>query len=450
MTRASLAGYLLPRSPVILASCHTPRVRRLSPFARRLALVAAGGFVLRAVFALAIAPDSLNHRGDPRFFHLAANLLADGHGYIAPLPFIDSGSSIASTEHPPLWSAFLAVFSAVGARRYEAHELVACGVGAATVGCAGLLACRCGVTRGGLLAAGGVAVYPVFAAMDGSLMSEPPYALAVAGCLVLAFRMVERPSLPRGALLGLAIGLAVLVRGEAIGLLVFLLVPVLLQVPRGRRLAYTGAVVGVALVVVAPWAIRNSLTMDRPLLVSTEDGPVIAGANCGPAYHGRDTGYWRSDCLPPGRDRNAAYRSARLRKAGLMYAQDHVARLPAVLGVRLLRTFGIWQPRRHVFFAEGRVLPGRTIAMVWVWIVLVLGAAGAWSLRRRPGPLAILLAPVVLAAATSLIAFGYPRFRYAADVSLIVMGAVWLDAAVPALRRQAAERRWRQRGSARV
>jgi 4-amino-4-deoxy-L-arabinose transferase-like glycosyltransferase len=425
-------------------------VRRLSPFARRLALVAAGGFVLRAVFALAIAPDSLNHRGDPRFFHLAANLLADGHGYIAPLPFLDSGVSIASTEHPPLWSAFLAVFSAVGARSYEAHELVACGVGAATVVCAGLLGRRIGGPGAGLLAACGAALYPVFVAMDGSLMSEPPYALAVAACLVLAFRMVERPSARRGALLGLAIGLAALVRGEAIGLLVVLLVPVLLQVPRGRRLVYAAAIVGMAAVVIAPWAIRNSLTMNRAVLVSTEDGPVIAGANCSFTYRGRDIGYWRSDCLPPGRDRNAAYRSARLRKAGLTYAQDHAGRLPAVLGVRLLRTFGIWQPRRHVFFAEGRVLPGRTLAVVSVWLVLVLGVAGAWSMRRWAGPLAVLLAPVVLAVVTSLVAFGYPRFRYAADVSLIVMAAVWLNAAVPAVRRQAADRRRRQRGSARV
>jgi 4-amino-4-deoxy-L-arabinose transferase-like glycosyltransferase len=425
-------------------------VRRLSPFARRLALVAAGGFVLRVVFALAIAPDSLNHRGDPRFFHLTANLLADGHGYIAPLPFIDSGLSIASTEHPPLWSALLAVFSAVGARSYEAHELVACGVGAATVVCAGLLGRRIGGPRAGLLAACGAALYPVFVAMDGSLMSEPPYALAVAACLVLAFRMVERPSARRGALLGLAIGLAVLVRGEAIGLLVVLLVPVLLQVPRGRRPVYAAAVVGVAAVVIAPWAVRNSVTMDRPVLASTEDGPVIAGANCAFTYRGRDIGYWRSDCLPPGRDRNAAYRSARLRKAGLTYAQDHAGRLPAVLGVRLLRTFGIFQPRRHVFFAEGRVLPGRTFAMVSVWIVLLLGAAGGWSLRRRAGPLAILLAPVVLAVVTSLVAFGYPRFRYAADVSLIVLGAVWLDAVVSARRRQAAGRRRRQLGWSRV
>jgi 4-amino-4-deoxy-L-arabinose transferase-like glycosyltransferase len=422
-------------------------VRRLSPFARRLALVVAGGFALRTVFALAVAPDSLTHRGDPRFFHLAANLLADGHGYIAPLPFLDHGSVIASTEHPPLWSALLAVFSAIGGRSYAAHELVACAVGAATIACAGALGRRIGGDRTGLLAACGVALYPVFVAMDGSLMSEPPYALAVAACLVLAFRMVERPSLRRAALLGLGIGLAILVRGEAIGLLVVLAVPVLLQVPRGRRLAYAGAVVAVALVTIAPWCVRNSLTMDRPLLVSTEDGPVIAGANCSFTYHGRDVGYWRSDCLPPGRDRNAAFRSARLRRAGLQYARDHLGRVPAVEGVRLLRTFGIWQPRRHVFFAEGRVLPGRAFAVAAVWVVLALGLAGAWRLRRRAGALAILLAPLVLAVGTTLIAFGYPRFRYAADVSLIVLGAALLDAAVAA--RQAADRR-RRPGRSRV
>ncbi len=95
--------------------------------------------MLRAVVALAVAPESLNHQGDPRFFHLAANLLADGHGYIAPLPFLHNGSVIPSTEHPPLWSAFLAVFSVVGARSYAAHELVACRVGAATSAAPGLL-----------------------------------------------------------------------------------------------------------------------------------------------------------------------------------------------------------------------------------------------------------------------------------------------------------------------
>jgi hypothetical protein len=413
-------------------------VRSPSPFARRLAVIAAAGFVLRAVFALAIAPESLTHQGDPRFFHLAANLLADGHGYIAPLPFLGHGSVIPSSEHPPLWSALLAVFSVVGARSYEAHELVACAVGAATVACSGVIARRVSGERVGLGAAAGVAVYPVFVAMDGSLMSEPPYALAVALCVVAAFRALEAPGPRRSAALGLAIGLATLVRGEAIGLLLVLLVPVALQLPRGSRLRNVGVAAAVAFVAIAPWAIRNSTTFHRPLLVSSEDGPVIAGANCAPTYRGRDIGYWCSDCLPPGRDRNAAYRAARLRRAGVDYAREHARRLPAVEGVRLLRTFGIWQPQRHVYFAEGRKLPGRPLAVAGVWIVLALGLAGAWSLRRRRGTLAILLAPVLLAVGTTLIAFGYPRFRYATDVSLIVLAAVALGgrarAAAPRLR----------------
>ena len=58
----------------------------------------------------------------------------------------------------------------------------------------------------------------------------------------------------------------------------------------------------------------------------------------------------------------------------------------------------------------------------------------------------ILLAPVALAVITTLIAFGYPRFRYAADVSLIAMGAVWLET----VGRQAAARPRRQAGWSRV
>jgi 4-amino-4-deoxy-L-arabinose transferase-like glycosyltransferase len=426
-------------------SCDTSDVRRLSPFARRLVGIAAGGFVLRAVFALAIAPDELDHQGDPRFFHLAANLLADGHGYVAPLPFLEHGSLLATTEHPPLWSAMLAVFSAVGARSYAAHELVACAVGAATIVCAGVLGRRVGGgrERPGLLAAAGVALYPVFVAMDGSLMSEPPYALAVALCLVLAFRLIDRPSTRRAAVLGLAIGLAALVRGEALGLLVVLVVPVALQVPRGIRLPRAALVVAVALLTIAPWVVRNSVTTDRLTLVSTEDGAVIAGANCDLTYRGRDLGYWHSACVGLRGEANPAIRNARLRTQGIDYAHSRGGQLPKVEAVRLLRTFGLWQPERHVFFAEGRDLPGRVLAVAAVWIVLALGAAGAWQLRRQPKTLAVLLAPVVLAVATTLIAFGYPRFRYAADVSLIVLAALLLDRVAAA---QAARRR-RDRGA---
>lgn len=405
----------------------------MSSFRRRLAAIAALGFAGRAAFALASGSDSLAASGDPRFFHLSANLLADGHGFISPVLWLAHGASAAATEHPPLWSAVLAVFSALGARSVPAHQLVGCAVGAATVVCAGAIARRVAGDRVGLLAAAGCAAFPVFVAMDGSLMSEPLYALCVALVVIAGLRAVALPGLRRGAALGLAIGLAALVRSEAIALVVLVGVPVVV-LHRQRRLAHLAVIGAAALVAIVPWCVRNSLELDHPMLVSSEDGSVLAGANCARTYHGYDTGYWLATCLPRAHDRNAATASVRLRGIGLRYARDHAGRLPAVEGVRLLRTFGLWQPERHVYFAEGRYLPGRRAAVVAVWALLALAVAGVLLLRRAgSGRLWLLLAPVSLGALTSLLAFGYPRFRYAADVVLIVLAAVAVDAVVAAV-----------------
>jgi hypothetical protein len=219
--------------------------------------------------------------------------------------------------------------------------------------------------------------------------------------------------------LGLAIGLTALVRTEALGLLALLALPL-------RRAPRIAVMWLVALVVIAPWCVRNSVTFHEPMLISSEDGPVVAGANCAPTYSGRDMGYWRSDCVGLRSETNPAVRSRKLRRQGVGYARRHSSRVPAVLGVRLLRTFGMWQPERHVYFAEGRAMPGRTLAVACVWLVLAGGAAGAWLIRRRRLQLLVLLAPLVLAVVTTLVAFGYPRFRYAADVGLIVLAGVAL------------------------
>ena len=396
-------------------------------FRRRLIGVAALGFAARAVFALTSGSDALVRAGDPRFFHQTANLLADGHGYISPVFWFANGSSAAATEHPPLWSAVLALFSALGGRSVHAHQLVGCAVGAATVVCAGAIGRRLRGDGVGLLAAAGCAAFPVFVAMDGSLMSEPLYALCVALVLLAALRLLAAPNLRRSAVLGLAIGLTVLVRSEAILLVALVGAPVALLLPkrRGLHVAVLGAV---AVLTVAPWCVRNSLELDHPMLVSSEDGSVLAGANCARTYAGYNIGYWLADCLPRAHDRNAATASIRLRGVGLRYARDHAHRLPAVAAVRVLRTFGLWQPQRLVYFAEGRKLPGRVLAVAACWIMLALSVAGALVLgrvdRRR---LLLLLAPVGVAVVTSVLAFGYPRFRYAADLSLILLAAMAVE-----------------------
>src|SRR5437763_7235375 len=259
-------------------------------FRRRLIGVAALGFAARAVFALTSGSDALVRAGDPRFFHQTANLLADGHGYISPVFWFANGSSAAATEHPPLWSAVLALFSALGGRSVHAHQMIGCAVGAATIVCAGAIGRRLGGDRLGLLAAAGCAAFPVFVAMDGSLMSEPLYALAVALVLLAALRAAARPSLRRSAVLGLAIGLTTLVRSEALVLVLLVGVPLVLLL-RERRAAHIGVVAGVAILAIAPWCVRNSLQLDHPMLVSSEDGSVLAGANCGQTYSGYNIGY---------------------------------------------------------------------------------------------------------------------------------------------------------------
>jgi hypothetical protein len=241
--------------------------------------------------------------------------------------------------------------------------------------------------------------------------------------VLAALRALDVPSVARTAVLGLAIGVAGLVRFEAIALLPLLGLPALRpQARRGVRLAVASAA---ALAVIAPWSVRNSLEIDHAMLVSSEDGPVLAGANCSRTYTGYDLGYWRAGCVPRVPNPSSAHAAATLRRAGFRYARDHAARLPVVEAVRLLRTFSLWQPKRLVYFAEGRLLPGRSVAVAATWLILVLAAVGARMLARAERrPLLILLAPVGVAVLTTLLAFGYARFRYAADVSLIVLAAI--------------------------
>jgi hypothetical protein len=396
-------------------------------FRARLGAIALLGLALRAAFSVAVAPVSLNDHGDERFYHLTADLLAHGHGFIDPLPYLHGGVSLPAVEHPPAWSALLSVVSLLGGTSYTAHELTGCVVGAALVAVAGCIGRRFGGVRTGLTAAALVAVYPVYVAMDGSLLSEPLYALAVAITVVLALRVLERPGLGRVVALGAAVGASVLVRSEALALIPLLAAPVGWRSGRWRH-ALAACLVAVA--VVAPWCVRNSDTFGTPMLVSNEDGPTLAGANCRATYSGIEMGYWQTTCLERGHDRNAAFWSTRLRRQGLAYTAEHAARLPAVLAVRELRTWGLWQPRRLVFFGEGRMLPGRSFAVAWYWAMLALAIAGLWLVRARPVRLMVLLTPVVLSLVATALSYGYPRFRYAADVAVLVLAAVALERAI--------------------
>jgi 4-amino-4-deoxy-L-arabinose transferase-like glycosyltransferase len=403
-------------------------------FPVRLALIAAAGLALRVAYVLLLA-HRVRGSGDSFFFDSTANFIAKGYGFADPFPLITHPGAPPggpSAAHPPLWSLVLSVPSLLGATGEVAHKLTTCMVGSGTIMAVGLLGRRVGGERSGLVSAALAAAYPVLVGADGTLLSESLFGLLVALALLASYALIERPTAGRAVLLGGAIGLAALTRSEGLLLIILLALPaaVMAALPWRARLGLAAAALAAMLVVIAPWTVRNVIRFERPVLISTNDGTLLAGANCDATYHGPDLGFWNFHCLtagPAGEDESQ--QAARLRRQGVHYAAHHAGRLPVVLPVRLLRTWDLYQPVRQTRIAEGRNRWIDRAGVVCYFLLLPLAALGLIALRqRRPRPpLAPLAAPVALITITSLLGYGVPRLRHAAEITLVVLAAAGIE-----------------------
>src|SRR3954470_13604975 len=399
-----------------------PRCRHVLPLIALFALPARLTYVLIVLKHTPVGGDGLE-------FHLLGNQLANGDGYIQPL--LVSPGHVPTADKPPLYPLLLALPSLVGWDSLVAHRVTSCLIGAVLVVAVGLLGRRVGGERVGLIAATLAAVYPLLIAVDGSLRSESLYAPLIAFTLLASYRLIDRPGFGRAAVLGACVGLAALTRSEALLLGGLLLVLVALRLPRPSGLKYTATMSVVALLVLAPWVARNWAEFGQPVL-STNSGSLAYGANCDAAYYSRLIGTW--PCFPrlavtPGRDE--AEVSADLRESGLTYASDHAGRLPAVVAVRVLRSFDLWSPARATRFEADigdRDVNVYRIGVAMYYLLLPLAVAGAVMLRRRRQPVGILLAPFALVVVVSILGYGTPRFRVPAEVPLVVLAAVALSA----------------------
>jgi len=355
--------------------------------------------------------------GDAEVYHAEARFLADGEGFRRYL------TDVPTAEHPPLHVVLLAGFDLVGAHSTAVQKALLGLVGSVTVATIGFLGRAVKDERTGLIAAALAAVYPMLWLPDAALMSETTSMLLTALALLIAYR--ERTT-RNAVLLGLVIGLGALTRGELIGLLALLAL--------NRRHGWI-ALLACALTL-APWTIRNALTFERPVLISSNTGGLLAGANCDRSYYGPEIGTWVIDpCLhdrPPGDEAEA---DAGYRDRGLDYAREHLDRLPLVMLVRLGRVLDVYRPwTQGVFFqqAEGRNPRAAKAGLIFYWLLLPLGIAGAVLTGRRGVPLLI---PVGLLVLVAVFTYGSTRFRTTAEPSLVVFSAL-------ALRRA-----WRPAGS---
>lgn len=414
-----------------MAAAHAPA----APAAQRrlvlgVAALTALAALLRTLYARHVGTNPLV--GDGLEFHLAANLLADGRGFVDPFA-VARGVVAPTADKPPLYTLTLAGLSALGLRSPGEHHVSGVVTGTLLVPVVAALAHA--VTRRAavaLLAAGLCAAYPSLVIADGSLRSESLFALGTTLAVLAAVRYRARPALGWALVGAAAAALAALTRGE--GLLLVGLVP--LAVGRGRPGAsrrHLAGALAVAALLLAPWLVRCWTTFDQPVLISTNSGGLVAGANCADTYErGGLFGEWSLRCLELGRRvPGEPQTSAALRRKGTDYARAHAGRLPVVLAARAGRTTELFRPGetsgQQAFF-EGADLTLARVAVPAFWLVALLAAAALALGGVPPGTRRLLLLPAVMTAGVTLVGYGWMRFRVGAEPCLLVLAAAGLVA----------------------
>jgi 4-amino-4-deoxy-L-arabinose transferase-like glycosyltransferase len=321
-----------------------------------------------------------------------------------------------------------------------------CVVGTLTIGAVALLGRRVAGPRVGLIAAAFAALYPNFWINDGMLMVETVFMLAVTVSLYFAYGVVQGGG--RRDVLGLSAALAVcaLVRPETLILYPTLVVALVLlrrEQSWRERLLRLGLAALVPIVAFAPWAAYNQTRFDHPVPVSTGAGQTLAVGNCDLTYSGPFLGFYNIGCLRPPEiepptEADPSSRDASYSRIARRYITDHVGDLPRVVTARVARlwhAYQIDQGLRLDGFIEGRSggRPGASLIIVRLALysfypLVLLAVAGGVVLHRRKVPIHPLVAQALLATFTAATTFGVTRYRAGAEVAIVVLAAVAVDA----------------------
>jgi hypothetical protein len=413
-----------------------PRAER-QRFWWALGLVTVLAVVTRVAYVLAVRRhDPL--LGDAYFYHHAANLLADGEGFIVPLDKLVGGQVNQAADHPPLFVLYLAAWSLVGLDTATAHMVAGALLGSAAVVLVGLVGRRVAGPAVGVVAAGIAAVYPNLWGWDGMVLSEPAAVVAVCLVLLAAWRFHEAPTVPAAVVLGAAIGVAGLARAELLFLGPLIAVPLawrLRGAPLAHRLQRIAAAGVAAVLVITPWTLYNLSRFEEPVYLSSWFEVTLAYSNCDPVFHGPLVGYWSFQCAPDWLERSGvdttgfdqSQRSKVWRSEVSEYVGDNLDRVPAVVLARVGRVAGVYRPLQQIrldVVPEGRELWVARTGMASYYVLAALSVIG-WMALGRQGRLRFpLLMPIVVVGLAAATTFGATRYRAAAEPVFCILAAV--------------------------
>ena len=368
-----------------------------------------------AYVALVVGDDPV--AGDAIYYSAQAEVITRGDFFDHPF----NGEPAA--DHPPVTALLLALPSIGGGDPAFEQRVFMAFLGTLAVVAIAHLGRVVAGPRVGLVSGGLAAIHPGLWVNDGLAMSETPTALVTAVLLIVALRW-RRGEVPSWAL-GAVGGVAALTRAE-LALLVALVVATSLRRRWREWLPAALVVTAAAAAVMAPWTAFNLARFEEPVLVSTNDGLTLLGANCDPAY-GDGLGFWHLGCAFDAEGDQSEV-SATYRHAAVEYAREHADRLPEVVTARVGRVWGLYRPMDmvHLNTGEGRPKAASRLA-IYTWFGLAAsGVYGLWLLRRQRGPWVVLLLPVATVTVVAALTYGIPRFRLSAEIALIPASALAL------------------------
>jgi hypothetical protein len=445
------------------------RAPRSSRFAFGLALICLLGLGIRIGFIVSEHDSKLG--GDAIYYHKAANLLADGKGFIDPFRYLygsEETITLASGEtktitipvghveptagHPPVYVLYLAAFSKLGIRSATSHKVASAFLGIAAVVLAGLLGRALRSDRLGLIAAFITAVYANVWVNDIVLMSETAAIVMAFAATLFGLRFWRSPTIRNGAWFALAGALAALSRAELLLYMPLIGAVALLraQLPWSRRIGTYGVMGLVCLAALAPWVIRNNLVMEESLTLSDGAGTVLVQANCDRTYYGDEQGdhiggwylYCGSRTQPYGPNGELLDESQRdkvVREQALAYIRSHTTRLvTVVVPARIGRMWGLYRP---IVQMRTEIVERRPAVPTWIgfWqyvFLMPFVVAGVVIQWRRREPVLVLLLWAALVTFTAATTFGNIRYRTAAEISIVMFATISFDAIWSAIRRR--------------
>lgn len=411
-----------------------------------LGAIAAVAFAVRVSVIVFVDPH-VPELGDASAYHLLANHLADGRGYIRPFDLVRFHLVVPTAEYPPFHPFVLSLFARFGIRGVEGQRIALSVVGTGTVALIGILGRRIAGPATGIVAAILAALSPMMFLPDATLMSETIFVFLVTAALLLALQTRAEPIPRRFIALGLVLGLAVLTRAEAGLLAVLLIVPLAARIRAitpARRIVIGLLGLGIVGAVVVPWTARNQATFHAFVPVSNNVGTALAGANCGLTYSGPFLGSWRStfgsgdvaagQCFIGFNGRrphfNEATAAAAARRRGVAFAQNNLGDVPKVAAARVLRTLGVFRPHQQIQLEalEGRPESWERAGTWLEWALYPLAAAGLIILWRRRAPVGVLIGALVSVSVATLITYGNQRFRIGAEPAILIGAATTIVA----------------------